>query len=36
MAENEMQRGEFLKCAAGVAAAGLCPALHAEEDAIAT
>ncbi|MBQ2630461.1 MAG: MBL fold metallo-hydrolase [Kiritimatiellae bacterium] len=36
MAENEMRRGEFLKCAAGVAAAGLCPTLHAEEDAIAT
>ncbi len=36
MTGNEMRRGDFLKCAAGVAAAGLCPALHAEEDAIAT
>ena len=36
MARNEMRRGDFLKCAAGVATAGLCPALHAEEDAIAT
>ena len=36
MPVNEMRRGDFLKCAAGAAAAGLCPALHAEEDAIAT
>lgn len=35
MSVNEMRRGEFLKCAAGAAAAGLCPALHAEEDAMA-
>ena len=31
-----MRRGEFLKLAAGTAAAGLCPSLHAEEDAVTT
>jgi len=36
MSASEMRRGDFLKYAAGAAAMGLCPSLHAEEDAIAT